>query len=270
VPEAALYSQLYDFLVWDLVRPLPLLFLTAVSLLARAYRRTWGVPGGRRGLAVVTAMTALAAVVSMPAGSYLPLGVLEWPYPPLSERPAGVVAAIVLAGGIVPANAVRRRAEPTSATQDRCLSAAELYHSGPRIKLLLSGGGGSPTDPGSTEAVLMRDLIIRLGVDPDDVLIEAHSRSTFENAAETRKALDRMGQTGRPVLLVTEAYHMRRSLAVFRKQGLNLIPAPCSHRVTDFELHPRTFLPSGNAVRNMELAWHEWLGIAWYALRGYI
>ena len=51
-----------------------------------------------------------------------------------------------------------------------------------------------------------------------DILIENDSRNTYENAVNSAKMLNTSYPNGR-LLLVTSAFHMRRSLACFRKTG---------------------------------------------------
>ena len=115
---------------------------------------------------------------------------------------------------------------------------------------------------------LMRDFLIKLGVDPSDLRVEANSRTTYENAVECRKLLERQGV--RKILLVTEAWHMRRALLCFRKQGIEVVPAACHHFATDFDPSALNFLPSPGAADVFRDVWHEWLGLAWYRLFGRI
>jgi uncharacterized SAM-binding protein YcdF (DUF218 family) len=114
----------------------------------------------------------------------------------------------------------------------------------------------------------MRDMLIKLGVDASDLKTESSSRSTYENAVECRRLLERQGI--RKILLVTEATHMRRAVLCFRKEGIEVVPAACHHRATDFEWSILNFLPSPSAADGIADSIHEWLGLAWYRLRGWI
>ena len=64
---------------------------------------------------------------------------------------------------------------------------------------------------------------------------------------------------------------MRRSLACYRKAGLNIEPFS-----TDFYSHPRYFYPDGLLIPKIEamINWHklmkEWVGFVAYKLAGYI
>jgi len=96
--------------------------------------------------------------------------------------------------------------------------------------------------------------------------VEGASRTTYENPVESAKLL-RHHRLGRPVL-VTDAVDMFRAACCFRKQGVEVSPAACHYRATGLEGSLFDFLPSPQAARRCQRAWHEWLGVGWYCLWG--
>jgi uncharacterized SAM-binding protein YcdF (DUF218 family) len=78
----------------------------------------------------------------------------------------------------------------------------------------------------------IKPTLVSLGVPPDAVQVEDHSRSTYENARQTAQLLEQ--QKLQQVLLVTSALHLPRALATFRAAGIDALPAP-----TDFEVMPQ-------------------------------
>ena len=56
-------------------------------------------------------------------------------------------------------------------------------------KFLLTGGSGFMFGTEKSEAVLARELLIRLGVPDEDIIVEPDSKNTFENALFTKKIL---------------------------------------------------------------------------------
>jgi uncharacterized SAM-binding protein YcdF (DUF218 family) len=71
--------------------------------------------------------------------------------------------------------------------------------------------------------------------------------------------------------LVTSAVHMPRSVALFRNQGLDPIPAPGQYWYKPMPDSPLIrFFPSSSAVRASNASVHEYLGILWYWFRGRI
>jgi uncharacterized SAM-binding protein YcdF (DUF218 family) len=72
-------------------------------------------------------------------------------------------------------------------------------------------------------------------------------------------------------VLVTSASHMLRSVALFRKQGMEPIPAPTDHWVKRSDgMSPYRFFPGAENLLKTEMAVHEYLGLAWAKIRGQI
>ena len=64
-----------------------------------------------------------------------------------------------------------------------------------------------------SEAILTRELLIRLGVPDSAIIVEPASRNTYENALFTREILKEKYPNATPrLLLITSAWHMRRSM----------------------------------------------------------
>jgi uncharacterized SAM-binding protein YcdF (DUF218 family) len=246
-----------------LCQPTLLLYLLVVLAVLNLWRRR---QESRRRLLLATIPLVLLSVLCTPAVTHLALGTLEWPYPPLEERPREAQAIVVLAGDLRPPDAVRRRAELGEDTLYRCLKAVELYRQGKPCPVLVSGGRTHPDTPGPTLAEAMSDFLVQMGVKSEDIIKETSSRTTYENAVESARLL-REHQIGK-VVLVTDATHLSRAEGCFRKQGIEVIPCGCRYRATALQGTLWDFVPNPAAARGWEVAWHEWLGLAWYALRG--
>lgn len=221
-----------------------------------------------RRLLLVTSAFAILAVLSMPAVAYLSLGTLEWRYPPAHSRPDDAEAIVVLGGGMEPPDATRIHAELSADTILRCLHAAKVYRLGRPCPVVVCGGRIAPGPSTPPIAQLMREFLRDHGVKDEDIFVEDRSRTTHENAVECRRLIAERGI--RKVLLVTDAAHMFRAFRSFRKQGIVSVPFACHHRATQFEWTVADFLPNASAVENHQRTAHEWLGSAWYWVKGYI
>jgi uncharacterized SAM-binding protein YcdF (DUF218 family) len=131
-----------------------------------------------------------------------------------------------------------------------------------RPKIVISGGSGNPFVKVS-EAALMRELLLDLGIPRRRILIEVESQNTFENG----KAVQRLG-LNQPLLLITSASHMARALKVFKALGMSPLPAPCDFRARWSADDPLRFLPSTGALATSTAAIYEYLGTWWYGLTG--
>ena len=114
----------------------------------------------------------------------------------------------------------------------------------------------------------MRELLVKLGVKPNDLIVENASFSTYENAvACCRIAKEKEFQK---VVLVTDAIHMPRAVRCFRAQGMDVIASGCQYRSAHVSGEFSEFLPRLEAAKWIERACHEWQGIFWYWLQGRI
>jgi len=124
------------------------------------------------------------------------------------------------------------------AAQYRVPVAVEAYKLERAGKLVLCGGKLREFPTGRySEAEHMRQAALELGVPEEDIILENASLNTVENlrlaleALQQTLGLDRLQR----VLLVTTAYHMRRSLAIARllfPAHIAIIPCPANDNNT--------------------------------------
>lgn len=157
-------------------------------------------------------------------------------------------------------------AELKEATYRRTRHAAWLYHNWRKVPVLASGGRISrrASDPAAAE--VMREALLASGVPPEDVLVETRSQSTHGNALHSARILRERGV--RRIALVTEAIHMPRAEGCFRKQGLEVTPAPCAFRANKPLSRWEDWVASPRAMLENEDVLHEWGGLVWYWLSG--
>jgi uncharacterized SAM-binding protein YcdF (DUF218 family) len=257
-------ESLYRF-VDHVLQPHTLLHLVTAAALVALWRKK---PGFRKQLAWVVVPFAGLTLISLPVVAYFALGSVEWPYPPRLDRPAQAQAIVILAGGIYYVDGVRTRPELDFDTMRRCVLGAELYRLGKPCPVVVTGGPEMRGGPGPALAEVMRDFLLNLGVSASDILLEDQSRTTFENAVECRRIL--APREIHRIVLVTDATHMYRSLRCFSAQGFDAVPSACAHGATRFSLRPEAFLPNPGAAQNCRRVFHEWIGLAWYSLKGRI
>ena len=101
----------------------------------------------------------------------------------------------------------------------RSVGAAQAWQSGHFRKIVICGGNSS----GQRISPAMKDFLIYKGVPASDIVTEDDSRSTRDNALNALRLIG--SPTGR-IVLMTSDYHMFRSLACFRRVGLNVVPRP--------------------------------------------
>lgn len=148
-------------------------------------------------------------------------GEIEIKCPPIFD------VAIVLGGGIrlfngkYTSTSYQEGTEKGFGGRSRVVTAAIFYHSGLASHFIVSTGKTHPHPDAPTEAAIMRTELIDYGVPDSCITIEDKSLNTLENAVEVARILrtDKFKQA-RQIALISNSYHLRRSLTFFAAQGL--------------------------------------------------
>jgi uncharacterized SAM-binding protein YcdF (DUF218 family) len=244
------------FLIKKIVAPCFFPLSLGLGLLCLGIGLLWGTRRQRAGKICVTLGTGLLVLLSYYPVPHWLLRPLEHHYAHLrtvnflAPTSRAIKWIVVLGGG--------EGGVPT-----RVLEGVRLYRQIPGVKLLLSGG---PVFGSEAGALAMARVAHIMGIMPPDLVLEAESRDTEEQARQV-KAL--VGQD--PLILVTSAVHMPRAMLLFRKVGLEPLAAPERPMVGDeVHLSPALFFPSPGNLVLAETAMHEYLGLTWAWLRGVI
>lgn len=186
---------------------------------------------------------------------------LENRIPP--ENAGSIKFIVVLGGGHISDPVLPVTSQIGEETLVRLIEGIRLYRKHAGVKLVLSGG---PVFDPIPDAYIMADLAKELGVNEDDILIESKSKDTKDEANLIKPIVN-----DNRFILVTSAVHMPRSMAIFKKLGMNPVPAPTGHKVKDNQtFNPFLFLPNAGDLLKSEAGLHEYLGMAWSKLRGQI
>jgi uncharacterized SAM-binding protein YcdF (DUF218 family) len=201
---------------------------------------------------------------------------LEWKYLPSNEIPQEPV--IVLLGGSTHSASYPRQTVEVSSSGDRIFYSYWLYKQGKASHLLLSGGNIDWLSPDGQPADDMAWMLEFLGVPADAIWLEKNSLNTYENALFSRQILDQ--KEIHNIILVTSAIHMPRSVKLFEKQGLDVVPAPTDFTVTQAGwnqlMHPNlptllaNLIPSADNLNLTAKALKEYIGIFVYGLKGWM
>jgi len=233
----------------------------------------WATRRQRLGKALATLGTVLLLLLSLPFISKQILSPLEGRYPALlqpekiswlgQKSETSPKWIVVLGGGHVSDPRLPAGSQISTAPLRRMVEGVRLYKAIPGSKLLLSGGGVFDPVP---EAEVMAQIAVLLGVEPQDILKEPDSRDTADEAEIIAKMIGR-----ETFILVTSAAHMPRSMGMFKKRGMQPIPAPADYLGREAPRpDPTRFFPRSSSLLQVETAVHEYLGLAWAWLRGSI
>lgn len=190
---------------------------------------------------------------------------LEKTYTVIKKEQLRKADAYIMLGAGINENAPLSLNENGIASQtalSRLIEVVRLYKKD-RKKIFLSGG--IVFDGEKSEAEIYAKFLIDLGVKKRDIIIEGTSRTTSENAENT-KALLKKYRLDKPIL-ITSASHMRRSVESFRRRGIDVIPAPCDYLSDYSPYNFRSFMPNVGNILSLNKAMWEYIGIIYYSLK---
>lgn len=254
---------LFSKLFWLAAQPLSVAFLLCALGAALAFA------GWRRTGAGSAALAALILFVTLytTAGG-VALQVLEARFPKPQEDPQALSCIIVLGGALENEVTTSRGGMELNQAAERFLEAVRLALRHSEARILVSGGDGSISGAYEGEARASERLFTAFGIASDRLVKENASRTTYENAIQTKDVLAREGLRG--CLLVTSAFHMPRSVALFRKAGTAVTPWPVDYRTSGILHLGFDFTqPTSNAQLTSTAA-REWIGLLGYYLTGRI
>ena len=200
---------------------------------------------------------------------------LEWQYFPPSEIPTA--DAIVVLGGTTKNASPPRIIADMNEHGDRLLYAAKLYKDGKAPLIVLSGGRIQWFGGVESEASDMAKILQLMGIPEEVIIKEPSSLNTYQNAVYTKKILEE--KDIKQILLVTSAFHMPRSVSIFRHQGIDIIPAPTDFFVSEQELQQYnysleskviSFFPDTGSLDRTTKALKEYIGKFVYGVRGWL
>lgn len=250
---------------------LKLLYPTSIALILMAAGIVVRSPRARR-----TCQASALAVLLVCGNGWVVAAMvrgLEGRYPSPDPVPTGD-AILVLSGGIFGRTPPRPSVELGDAG-DRVVYGASLFKRGKAPRIICTGNvatGGVAPRPAAED---MAELLGVLGIAADAVVTETRSENTHDHALLVCPMLRERGMSR--VLLVTSAMHMPRAMGVFRRgcPDIQMIAAPTDFRVPDelpvpWYRRSVALLPTPRALFDFSDAAHEYVGIAYYTLRGWM
>lgn len=171
----------------------------------------------------------------------------------ISEKPQKADAIVVFGGG------VGESGSPGKSTIERTRFSVELYKKGWAKYIIYSSGYIYKYN----DVDNMKLFAISMDVPEEDIILEREANSTYENVKYSNAILTKRGFN--TIILVTSPYNMRRASLVFRNIAKNIhviyVPVP------DPQFYYRK-IPVG--MEQLQAIMHEYLGIIYYFIKGYV
>jgi uncharacterized SAM-binding protein YcdF (DUF218 family) len=244
---------------------LPTNLLIGLGLLGVILLATRWASLGRKLLIGSVALLAICGF--SPLGNWL-LYPLEARFPPWDAARGAPDGIVILGGSIDPDLSAAHGVPIVKSAADRIIAAAELARQYPKARIVFSGGSSNLVSDDTREADYATRIFESLGVSRERLTMERQSRNTQENA-QFSKAIA-APKDGERWLLVTSAYHMPRSVGLFRKAGFAVEPYPVDWRTRGRADILRFSAFSIEGLEHTELAVREWIGLFAYRATGKI
>ena len=213
-------------------------------------------------LLLVAGLSPLGNVLIIPLEDRFPRANLD-----ASPPPTGFV---ILGGAEDRLVGSARNAPALNEAAERLVEAAVLAKRFPEARIAFSGGDAGFIYQNGNEAEGAESLLTALGVPREQLILEAKSRDTYENAVFLKEELTRQGEfgPGKRWVLVTSAYHMPRAIGAFRAAGFDVEAWPVDYRTRGSADRTRFFDKVSEGLRRVDVASREWAGLLAYWLRG--
>jgi uncharacterized SAM-binding protein YcdF (DUF218 family) len=221
----------------------------------------------RLGTTLMTLSLVLLAICGWSAVGALALAPLEnrFPAPTITAAPTGI---IMLGGAVDIHLTADRKMVALNDGAERLTETAALALRFPQARVFLSGGFGHiGAETAPSESAVAKELLLQLGIPAERISMEENSRTTWENAQQSYKALS--PKPGETWLLVTSAWHMPRAVASFRGANFEVVPYPVDYRTSSDRGSWRMINKSSAlGLQDIDIAFHEWIGLVAYWMTG--
>lgn len=180
----------------------------------------------------------------------------ESSYPVLfePEKLKGIEWVVVLGGGVTPDERLTPAGQLSLSSLSRLTEGLRILRRLPSARLLVSGGRVFNR---VSEAEIMKKAAMDMGAEEKQIVLEEESKDTKDQAEMLKKSLGT-----KPFILITSAFHMKRAMTLFEKQGMQAIAAPADFQIKRKDLiDPGTFFPSPESLSRAQRFLKEMLAL---------
>ena len=102
---------------------------------------------------------------------------------------------------------------------------------------------------------------MEMGIPENEIIEERRSKDTSENARYAKVIIEK--RAFKAPILVTSAYHIKRAVFLFEKQGIKVKPFPCGLKSEEEEeeFDILRFFPRASVLEESSKALKEYLGL---------
>ena len=185
---------------------------------------------------------------------------IENDYPAFTQQNLAIDYIVILGCGHTSTTSLPVTSELATCSLQRMVEALRVFTLHPEARIITSGYSGSDK---TSNAVKVKQALVLLGVPSQKIVTETYPKDTEEEAELISPRVH-----GAQVVLVTNAEHMPRAMAYFKKHSVYPIPAPTGYWVKDIhgEKSWTYYVPNAKTIDQTSVAWYETLGnlVQWF------
>lgn len=245
---------------WLVAQPASLILLMILAgVILLVFKRR------RLAMAALVAGAGMQFLIAFTSLGYVLIQPLENRFSVPDTPPEQVRGIIILGGATLARPSTARGVAELNQAGDRLTTGLMLAQNYPDAKIILSGGEGFLMGETESEADTMRRFLLNLGLSEDRLVLEGASRNTEENASFTREML---GEGEGALVLVTSAFHMPRSVGLYRQEGIAVLPWPTDYRSAGDQGFGIDIANPNQNLETASVAIREWIGLLAYHWTG--
>ncbi len=144
---------------------------------------------------------------------------------------------------------------------ERVAVAAEMYHAGKVGKIVATGQNSVRLDEKDQDPCEeTKQILIELKV-PESAIVTLKGINTSEEAVAARQWIDGLaGEKPLRIGLVTSAWHLKRAMALFLRNGIQVEPVPADFFSSPFRPTASMIVPSSENLEIVSITLHEYFG----------
>ncbi|MCG8474052.1 MAG: YdcF family protein [Cytophagales bacterium] len=185
------------------------------------------------------------------------------PQPTLASLPHTETAVLLGGGGLAPAEDLESIIQHETNTRPRFNIALALYKAKKFDRLLITAGN---LNFGGLEARELKRYFVFMGIPAEAIVLEEKARTTAENAIYSEKLMKEKGMD-KDILLITDAFHMRRAQKIFENAGFRVTPYAGGYQRKN---HTRQWFdyifPSPHTLDQWDLLMKEFFGWLYFSI----
>ena len=202
---------------------------------------------------------------------YISNRVMQWWEPePIPMADVGTYDVAVVFSGVTRGSLSPRDRVYFGQGADRITHTLQLYNEGKIKHILVTGGLGFQQVNNSVAADRLHAFLTMAGVPDSVITVERNAVNTYENALNSAKILKEQFPGGK-YLLITSAFHMKRSAMCLENQGVIFDKFPAGYQSSASTMNfDDLVVPNSSALNRWELITKELVGILIYKVMGYL